>query len=167
MIKILVLCLLLIVPTAAMPMGGGIPGGYETISANLIGEPAPEFTLELFSGGQKSLASVRDGKKAILMFWSTWCPHCHEELRALSAKLKALEEQGIKLILVDFGETKEQVGRYFTRYKLNLDTFMDEEGLTQGAYNVIGLPTIYFIDAQGIVRNISHHVPENHTELFQ
>ena len=53
-----------------------------------------------------SLASRQD-KKAILIFWATWCPHCYEDIGAINDSFASIENKGIKIILVDVGESRK------------------------------------------------------------
>ena len=50
----------------------------------LVGKQATNFTLNTVSGANKSMTEFRDGNSAIIFFWATWCPNCHEHLLELS-----------------------------------------------------------------------------------
>ena len=133
----------------------------------LVGKPAPEFTLGTASGESKSLTQVRDGKRTIMFFWATWCPHCNEELEVLSLKLKDIQQKGIQIVLVDAGESREDVKSFLSRRGLVLDSFMDEDNTVSGLYSVVGLPTTFFIDEKGIVRAIEHELPSDYDSKFK
>ena len=46
----------------------------------LVGKAVPDFTLKTTNGSEQNLAKFREGKKTIVFFWATWCPHCRESL---------------------------------------------------------------------------------------
>jgi peroxiredoxin len=133
---------------------GQVPQGYD----GLIGRPAPEFNLETVSGARKSLADARQHKKSVLFFWATWCPHCHEELARLHDNLAQLKEKGLNVVLIDLGETREEVAAYLKRNDLELDSFLDENQDLQEKYEIRGVPTLYYVDDAGIIRSSSHEL---------
>ncbi len=135
-------------------------------SGGLTGKPAPEFTLEHTSGGQKTLREARNGKKSVIFFWATWCPHCHDEILHISNNLATLNQKGIQVVLVDMGEGKEEVQEYLLRNKVGLDSFIDGDNSLQGPYGIIGIPTLFFVDEKGIVRNLKYEFPPEYEELF-
>lgn len=51
-----------------------------------VGDPAPDFTVEMVDGSRMTLASLR-GKVVLLNFWATWCPPCREELTRVQADI--------------------------------------------------------------------------------
>lgn len=164
MLRMLVLCLLLGSPVAAQAMGQ-VPMGQG--DEEFIGKPAPDFTLPTVSGGQTSLSQARDGKKAVLMFWATWCPHCHDAIRTISAQLDAITAKGIKVLLVDVGESKDQVKAYLQANQVPLDSFVDQDSTLQETYGLSGVPTVCFIDEQGIIRSKQYEFPSNYEEMFK
>src|ERR1700733_4466911 len=74
-----------------------------TEESPLIGKPAPDVVLPKSDGASASVIGSRQGKKAILIFWATWCPHCYEELGNINDHLASVEQKGINIILVDVG----------------------------------------------------------------
>lgn len=163
MLKHFLALALIISPSAAFAMGS-VP--QHEASAGLIGNMAPNFLLPTTLVGQKSLAQAREGKKTILFFWATWCPHCHEALMHLSKNAAALEQQGIKLVLVDLGEKKEDVGKYLDSTWRGVESFLDVDTTLQETYQIAGVPTMFFLDANGVIRAITHDLPDNYAELF-
>ncbi len=136
-------------------------------SSPIIGQTAPDVVLGNTDGSSSAVIGSRQGKKAILIFWATWCPHCYEELGDLNGNLVSIERKGIKIILVDIGETKEDVKDYFKRRQMKLVSFVDQDSFLQGAYHLIGVPTLVFIDEKGIIRNVTHEFPSNYQDFFK
>ncbi len=132
----------------------------------MVGEKAPEFKLPTLSGKPKNLSDLREGKNAILFFWATWCPHCRTQLKVLSQKKTEIEEAGIKVILVDTEEPAERVQSYIDTNKIKYDVFLDENSEVSGQYSIIGVPTFVFVDSEGVIKSIEHHLPDNYREMF-
>jgi peroxiredoxin len=165
MLKIFVLCLVLALPSVGFTMGR-LPSEQEK-AGGLIGKKAPDFILETSAGEKKSLNQVRGGQKAVLFFWATWCPHCHGEIVRLNNNAEDLRQKGIQVVLINMGESKGEVSAYLQYNQVNLDTFLDEANVLQEPYQIIGVPTLYFIDENGTTRNITHSLPSNYEELFK
>jgi thiol-disulfide isomerase/thioredoxin len=138
-----------------------------TADSPLIGKAAPDVVLTKSDGTSEGVITSRQGKKAILVFWATWCPHCYEEFDAINESLAPAEKKGIKIILVDVGETKEVVKNYLDRRQMKMISFVDEDSFLQGAYHLIGIPTLIFIDEKGIVRNVTHVFPSDYENYFR
>ena len=132
----------------------------------LIGEKAPDFTLKLLNGEQTSLAQYRGEQSAIVFFWATWCPHCRHQLDQISKMGDQFAKDGIKMILVDLGESEQQVKSYMTKYKIQYDVFLDTESAIAEKYTLIGVPTFFFIDQQGIVKAVEHVLPEDYKAIL-
>lgn len=152
----------------ALSVYGSVPASAQFffMSPDQVGKPAPEFTMKTISGKSMSLTQFRDGKRAILFFWATWCPHCRRELKTLNGDIKRLEQQGIKLATIDVGEDDRVVKRYVEKNKLNVEVFMDEDQAWAERYEILGLPTFFFIDENGIVQGVSHSMPQDMDTAF-
>ena len=138
----------------------------QTDNNPLIGKAAPDAVLTDTQGKSASVMGTRQGKKAIVVFWATWCPHCYEDLGIINDNLTSIEQKGIKLILVDVGETQEDVKNYFNKRQMKLISFVDEDSTLQEPYHLIGVPTLIFIDEKGIIRNVTHAFPSDYESHF-
>ncbi len=131
-----------------------------------IGKPIKDFTLQIVGGAKMSLADFRKQDKAIVFFWATWCPHCRHELGNLVLKKEELAKQGIKVALVDIGEDEATVKGYLQKNKVDFTVFLDQETAVAESYNVVGVPTFYLVDKQGIVRDVQYALPPNYNEIL-
>lgn len=152
-----------------LPMMVFAMGGMPTTGSTepLIGKQAPEFTLARLKGEASNFTNARAGKKAVIIFWATWCPHCHEELARLSKTIGEIEQKGIKILLVDVGETKEEVKAYFDNKGYDFNSFLDEENALQEPYAIVGVPTVVFVNEQGIVKSVLHDFPDDFEMYFK
>lgn len=133
----------------------------------LIGKPAPTFDIADDDFRQRSFGDIRDGKKAILFFWATWCPHCRRELQEIHRRRTELAEQDIKVMLIDIGENRKQVGEYMRRAGVTLNVYLDWDGRISDQFGVRGLPTYVYVDESGTITAFEHRLPNDFLALFQ
>ncbi len=132
-----------------------------------IGKPMQDFTLKTLNGGEISLTEAREGRRALVFFWATWCPHCREALTQIMANRSEIDNKGIRVVLVDVGEKAEAVGRYFERNKISLDVMLDESTEVSALFGIVGVPTFYFLNEEGVVVNVLHGYPEDLEAAFK
>lgn len=126
-----------------------------------VGKPAPELAgqangqsvrLSDLDGRPVTLADLR-GRPVWVVFWATWCPPCQRETPDLRATYVAHEQDGLALIAVDLQEPADAVRDYVRKFGLGYTIGLDSTGAISETYGVFGLPTHYFIDRQGIIRD--------------
>ena len=132
----------------------------------LIGKAAKDFTLDTLSTKDVNMTKFRGDQSAIVFFWATWCPHCREQLSSLNANRGQIESQGIKIILVDLGESADQVRAYLDKNRIGLEVFLDQDQSLAEDYALVGVPTLIFIDKKGFTRAVEHHLPDNYQEIL-
>lgn len=163
MLRFLLVMLLMFLSLSPVGAMSNLPA---TSSGQGSAKPALDVTLPRSDGTSASLMSARQGGKAILIFWATWCPHCREELERINQLLPQMEEKGIKIILVNVGESREEINAYFERRQINLISFMDEENVLQEPYDLVGIPTVVFVSAEGNILSSSHEIPSDFDAIF-
>ncbi len=133
------------------------PGAAADPSAPLppapaIGHPAPAFTLTTLDGKELQSGALR-GKPVILNFWATWCPPCRGEMADLQRAAGEYAGQ-VTVIAMDQAEPAAVVKAYVAQQGLSFAIPLDTAGAVSSAYGVRSLPTTYFIDRGGIIRQI-------------
>lgn len=127
----------------------------------LEGKVAPDFTLNTLTKKDVNFSEFRNGQSAVLFFWATWCPHCRVEIKVLSEKKDELQEKGIKIILIDIEETAEQITDYFNRSGISADVFLDKDAVVAESYSIMGVPSYFLINNDGVVESVGHVFPED------
>ncbi len=126
-----------------------------------IGQRAPDFTgqqdgrdvqLTDLDGRPISLSSLA-GHPLWVNFWATWCPPCQSETPDLEAVAQAHAADGLVLLAIDVQEPAGVVRAYVTQYGLTYQIGLDTTAAIMQRYGVFGLPTHYFIDRQGLIRD--------------
>ena len=119
-----------------------------------IGEPPPVFSLEMVDGQTLSLAELR-GRPVVVNFWATWCPPCRGEMPDLENLARDYREAGLVVVGINLEEDRPTVRRYADTLGLSFRLVLDRDGQVANAYNLTALPTTYFVDREGNVRDLN------------
>jgi len=111
---------------------------------------APDFALTTLDGTSIVLSEQR-GKIVLINFWATWCPPCRAEMPEINAAAQAHRDQ-LMVLAINNGETIEQVRPFVAEFQLTFPVLLDPDGAVASKYAVLGLPTSFFVDRNGIVR---------------
>ena len=127
---------------------------------------APPFTLEDLNGQKVTLSDFR-GKIVIVNFWATWCDPCMEELPFFQAISDNQSAGGFKILAINNKESKNQVLSKFTDkgYTFTFTILLDSTGEVNTLYDVDTLPTTFFIDADGIIKERKEDSLQSRTEI--
>jgi len=146
--------LIIVVLVLLLPGCSANPGTSETQTPSVaqVGAPAPDFQLQDLNGKTVSLSSLR-GSPVMLNFWATWCPPCREEMPFIQQIYEEWSDRGLVLLAVDMGESPARVESFLQSYNLSLPVLMDIRQDVAGQYGIMGIPTTFFIDKDGILQN--------------
>lgn len=115
---------------------------------------APDFELQSLSGEKIRLSDYR-GKKVFLNFWASWCGPCKVEMPYMENYYKKYRDlENVEIIAVNMtkGELNtKKVQEFVDAHGLTFPVLLDSNGDIERIYKVIGLPTTYLIDEDGIV----------------
>lgn len=143
----IIVTLFLLSSACTREKGGETPGGI------LIGSKAPDFSMTSLSGQQISLKDLK-GQGVLVNFWATWCYPCREEMDDLRAAYEKYKDQGVVILGIDMKEGEDLVRKFTESYKITYPILIDADGKVSDAYNVFGIPSSYFIDRDGVIRDI-------------
>lgn len=137
-----------------VPYVGGVPTGPPP----QVGQPAPDFEILLVdpAAGQVSTFRLSDyqGKVVWLNFWASWCPPCRAEMPEIQEVWQEVKDKGVVLVAIAFGEPPEDSLGYMVRNRFTIPVGLDPEARVATEYRLAGLPTHFFLDRQGVVRDI-------------
>ena len=121
-----------------------------------VGYLAPDFTLQSINGQTVQLSALR-GKSVVINYWVTWCVPCMTELPILDSIFQDYRDQGMMILSVNGIEQDEltKVNETVNSMALTYPVLLDEGDLLKQKYWIGGfVPTTFFIDDQGIIREI-------------
>jgi len=84
--------------------------------------------------------------------WSCWCGPCEHELPFLQQIYEDWRNEGVILLTINLRETFSVVTQYMQSKSLSFPVLFDVDGSVTLNYNVIGIPTTFFIDKNGIIQ---------------
>ncbi len=124
-----------------------------------VGSPAPDFVLPSLDGGEPISSQDFRGKTIVLNFWASWCPPCRAEMPDFQELWEERQESDDLVILaVDFlaEDTVEAASAFVEEFELTFPVVTDTpDSDVAERYGVRGLPATFFIDRNGILRQIS------------
>jgi cytochrome c biogenesis protein CcmG, thiol:disulfide interchange protein DsbE len=140
---VLLLAVLLFVGAAQQGMKGAVAG-------ELIGQPAPDFTLTTFDGRAIQLSDFR-GRPVVINFWASWCPPCRTEAAALGAVARAETASGRAVFIgVDVRDSEDAARRFLSDFSVAYAAGPDPGGI-ETAYRSVGIPYTVFVAADGTI----------------
>jgi peroxiredoxin len=145
--------LLAVLWATSLPLSWAPAAVAESAAARLL-DPLPEqseapgFELEGPDGVTYRLADMR-GKPVIVNFWATWCPPCRAEMPAMQRAWEQLEAQGVMMVAVNVGESKEEIGTFTEQVPVAFPLPMDTDMSVSQSWPMKGLPTTFIVDPDG------------------
>jgi len=140
-------------------LAGGVkpkvePASQEQSGAGLalMGRKAPDFELTAASGESVRLADYA-GMPVVVNFWATWCRPCLEEMPLLDRRYEGYRQK-MMVLAVNYEEDAQVVQDFAAEADLRFPILIDSGGAVIKQYQVYGLPTTYFLDAQGVVQAV-------------
>ena len=117
-----------------------------------IGKPAPDFEVQGLDGTKYKLSDFR-GRPVWIFFWASWCPPCRAENPDLEAAYTGAKDSDLVMVGIDIGEDPNTVKGYATRTGLTFPIGLDLSTEIAATYRIAGIPTHYFVDRDGILRD--------------
>lgn len=146
------------VATAVIVLGAGplrLGGGGSPSSAPAIakGQPAPAIEGTTLDGTPFDLASYR-GRPVIVNFWGPSCVPCRDEFPLFEQELAAHAGDRLAIVGILTDDPVAPAQQFIKDYGATWPTVEDPTGSFKAAYRVIARPQSYFIDANGVLREI-------------
>ncbi len=145
---------------AALAIGAAVLAGFTILPRlahsprDLIGKPAPDFSLEVAhnaEAGDRIHLSELKGKPVLLSFWATWCGPCRLEAPSLERVSRKRKADGLTVVGVNMSDDRDRAVAFAKQLGLSYPILHDEDGSVASSYGVKTLPTLVIVDKNGIV----------------
>ncbi len=139
--------------------------GADTRAA-VEGEPAPDFALADVNGNLVSLSDFR-GQPVMVNFWATWCEPCAREMPMFHDVQDANSGNGLVVLTVNVQEPPDEVREHLAETGWTLPVVLDRDGQVSTIYRVRGLPSTFFIAADGVLVEAKRGALTSRTDLAE
>lgn len=109
---------------------------------------ALDFKLKDLNGKEVSLSDFK-GKKVFLNFWASWCPPCKAEMPDIEKLYEETKDSDLVILAVNLGEDKNTAKSFIENNKYNFTVLLDSDQSIAMKYNIVAIPTSFFIDKEG------------------
>ena len=118
-----------------------------------VGMRAPDFTLQTIDDQSLTLSDFR-GKIVMVNFWLSYCEPCIYEVPYIQAVFDKWSEEELVILAVNVRESIEAVQSFIDSQGLTFPVLLDSQGEIDAVYQPPWFPTTFFIDAEGIIREV-------------
>lgn len=128
---------------------------------------APDFTLPTVDGEELTLSNFR-GKIVMLYFWQVGHYSCRTEISYIKAVSDTWPDDKLVTLAVHLGEsaaTQQELRDFIDSRGLTFPVLLDSHGEIASEYNHNPHSTTFFIDAQGIIREMRPEGLRNAPEI--
>jgi thiol-disulfide isomerase/thioredoxin len=94
------------------------------------------------------------GKPLWLTFGASWCSDCRAESPDVEAAYQRYKDRGLVVLGVFISESASDISGYAKRAGLTFPIVVDQDTVIASSYRTLGIPTHYFIGADGLVKEI-------------
>jgi peroxiredoxin len=130
----------------------GYPSGH--MSRATLNAAAPDFRLQKLGGAALRLSDLR-GQPVVVTFWATWCPPCRSQVADLQEAFERYQAEGLVVVGVDIQEPAGTVEDFLEERGVTFPIVLDRDMDVMRFYEHSGVPTIWFLDQEGIVRDFN------------
>ena len=128
-------------------------------------DKARDFILPTDSG--KIELSQLKGKVVYLDFWASWCPPCRKSFPWLNEMQRRYGQEGFAVVAVNVDKTRDLANAFLRKFPADFTVAYDPSGKVAENYQVQGMPSSFFIDRNGRIRETHMGFREEDTSQLE
>ena len=118
-----------------------------------MGTPAPSFDLPVFGNSQKHMALADlQGKVVLLDFWASWCGPCRQSFPLYEKLRSEMPGKDFAVLAINLDEMEDGPSAFLEEHPVGYVSLADPAGEVARQFGLIGMPSSFVIDRNGIVR---------------
>ncbi len=131
-----------------------LKGKYADLFPDLsVGKFVPEIVAKDVTGNNVKLSDLR-GKVVVLDIWATWCPHCRAMIPQERQMVERLKNKPFALVSISMDDKKDTLVKFLAKQDMPwAQWWVGANSDLAEDWNIEYFPTVYVIDAGGIIRN--------------
>lgn len=116
---------------------------------------APDFALKSPASESIRLSDLR-GQAVLVNLWATWCPPCRAEMQTIEKIYNEYKDEGFTVLAVNmtYQDDPLAVMPFVNEQDLTFPILLDETGEMANAYQLRSLPSSFFVDRSGIIKEV-------------
>jgi thiol-disulfide isomerase/thioredoxin len=120
-----------------------------------VGDPAPDATLADWEGKAVRLQDLR-GQTVCVDFWASWCATCAAALPELDAVARRYRGAAVQFLAVNVDRDLEKASSFLEFHLPSpaLRLLRDPGGELLSRFGAPAMPSLYLIDASGVIRMV-------------
>jgi cytochrome c biogenesis protein CcmG, thiol:disulfide interchange protein DsbE len=118
-----------------------------------VGDKAPAFSAVKTDGAKVAFPGDYVGKPVVIRFWADWCRYCEGEMKLIENVYQRQKGQGLQVLAINAGQDRVTIVAFMRKIGVSYPALLDEKSEIARRYGVVGLPTTYFVGADGVVKS--------------
>ena len=94
------------------------------------------------------------GKPLVLNFFASWCDPCRDEMPLINELAAKGDKEGYRVLGIAVEDTRAADHRIQQRSQSSFPIALDLNNTVKRSYRIFGPPATFFIDGQGIIRDM-------------
>ena len=131
----------------------GIINNGITTKEKLLNKKVPYFDILSLDSKRIKLGDYVD-KPLVLIFWTTWNVDGVNQLKIVDDYYSTNKNNVASIVMINSQEDSSVVKSFLRRGGYNVTIALDTNGSSTEDFNIKSLPTSFFIDKDGIIREI-------------